>query len=163
MVNGASDVGVAQLSLRIEDPKGEYVNLIETDVENVDEFNNNCNGVGDSGLVLRSSRCWLVWWWARLIILLIFVGLLAAVFFKWVGPFVMNKVCTQYTLLHLYVCVYKYMSDQVACFLLFDEMHASVLFLWCLPMKIAHDAFSDHLLVIFLNASLLSSPKCHCT
>lgn len=91
MVNGVSDVGVAQLSLRIEDPKGDYVNLIETEV---DDFNNNCNGVGDSGLVLRSSRCWLVWWWARLIILLIFVGLLAAVFSKWVGPFVMNKVCT---------------------------------------------------------------------
>lgn len=88
MLNGASEVGVAQLSVRIEDPKGDYVNLKGTEVENVDD---NYNGVGDSDLVLTSSSWWLVWWWARLIILLIFVGLLAAVFFKWVGPFVMNK------------------------------------------------------------------------
>lgn len=88
MVKGASDVGVAQLSLRIDDPNGEYVNLKEAEVQIVDDFN---NGLGDSDLVVRSSRCGLVWWWARLIILLIFVGVLAAVFFKWVGPFVMDK------------------------------------------------------------------------
>lgn len=88
MVKGASDVGMPQLSLRIDDPNGEYVNLKEAEVQIVDDFN---NGLGDSDLVVRSSRCWLVWWWARLIILLIFVGVLAAVFFKWVGPFVMDK------------------------------------------------------------------------
>lgn len=91
MVNGVSDVGVAQLSLKIEDPHGEYVNLREAEVQNVDDMDIYNDGVGESGSGMSSNRCWLVWWWARLIILLIFVGLLAAVFIKWVGPFVMNK------------------------------------------------------------------------
>lgn len=147
MVKGASDVGVAQLSLRIDDPNGEYVNLKEAEVQIVDDFN---NGLGDSDLVVRSSRCWLVWWWARLIILLIFVGVLAAVFFKWVGPFVMDKVCTHDTY-YVFVCL----CLNACQFRLFDEMPASALFLLC--------AFCHHLLLIFLNASLLSSHKCHCT
>ncbi|XP_022152794.1 uncharacterized protein LOC111020425 isoform X2 [Momordica charantia] len=32
-----------------------------------------------------------LWLWVRLVVLFAFLGLLAAVFFKWVGPFFMNK------------------------------------------------------------------------
>lgn len=35
---------------------------------------------------------WLLWWWAKLGLVALFVGLLLAVFLKWIGPFVMNKV-----------------------------------------------------------------------
>ncbi|KAL1828434.1 hypothetical protein DCAR_0207648 [Daucus carota subsp. sativus] len=89
-----SVVGVAHSSSRIEDPKGDYVNLREAQAQNADDDDaNNCcdDGVGDTGLVITRSRCWLVWWWARLIILLVFAGLLIAVSFKWVVPFLMNK------------------------------------------------------------------------
>lgn len=161
MANGVSDVGVAQLSLRIEDPKGDYVNLSEAEVQNVDDMDICNDVVGESGSVMSSDRCWLVWWWARLIILLIFVGLLAAVFFKWVGPFVMNKVCAHTVhLLYAYVCLWiNACQFRLYTFCFFDEMPASALLLLCLPMKRADGALSDHLLVVFLNASLLSKSQ----
>nr|XP_027083900.1 transmembrane protein 64-like [Coffea arabica] len=40
----------------------------------------------------RCSRCWYsIWWWAKLILLVGFLSVLAAVFFKWIGPFFMDK------------------------------------------------------------------------
>lgn len=103
-----SGVGVAHSSSRIEDPKGDYVNLREAQAQNADDDDaNNCcdDGVGDTGLVITRSRCWLVWWWARLIILLVFAGLLIAVSFKWVVPFLMNKV-NMYVSCHF--CLYVF-------------------------------------------------------
>ncbi|KAG6383931.1 hypothetical protein SASPL_156280 [Salvia splendens] len=34
---------------------------------------------------------WL-WWWAKLLLVALFIGILLAVFLKWIGPFVMEKV-----------------------------------------------------------------------
>lgn len=35
---------------------------------------------------------WSLWWWAKLVLVVAFVGVLGVVFFKWVGPFFMDKV-----------------------------------------------------------------------
>lgn len=35
---------------------------------------------------------YLLWWWAKLGLVGLFVGALLAVFLKWIGPFVMEKV-----------------------------------------------------------------------
>ncbi|KAK6130140.1 hypothetical protein DH2020_036119 [Rehmannia glutinosa] len=35
--------------------------------------------------------CRWLWWWTKVVLVLLFVGVLGAVFFKWVGPFVMDK------------------------------------------------------------------------
>lgn len=35
---------------------------------------------------------WSLWWWAKLVLVVLFVAVLGAVFFKWVGPFFMDKV-----------------------------------------------------------------------
>lgn len=35
-----------------------------------------------------------IWFWVKLGVLFTFIGLLAAVFFRWVGPFLMDKVCS---------------------------------------------------------------------
>lgn len=34
-----------------------------------------------------------LWYWVKLVVFLICLGLLIAVFLKWVGPFFMDKVC----------------------------------------------------------------------
>lgn len=43
-----------------------------------------------------SSSIWRrsIWYWIKLGILIAFIGLLSAVFLKWVGPFLMDKVCS---------------------------------------------------------------------
>ncbi|OIS99746.1 PREDICTED: transmembrane protein 64 [Nicotiana attenuata] len=85
---------------REEDLKGNYVKLGGDELEK-EEKNGffggggcNCLGASTSGLGYEgnsSSRCWSLWWWAKLALLLIFVGVLAVVFLKWVGPFFMDK------------------------------------------------------------------------
>lgn len=46
-----------------------------------------------------------IWFWVKLGVLLTFIGLLAAVFFRWVGPFLMDKVCSLPPLpLSFYTC-----------------------------------------------------------
>ncbi|KAG6418836.1 hypothetical protein SASPL_121042 [Salvia splendens] len=34
---------------------------------------------------------WSLWWWAKLLLVVLFVAVLGAVFFKWIGPFFMDK------------------------------------------------------------------------
>ncbi|KAL1556792.1 transmembrane protein 64-like [Salvia divinorum] len=34
---------------------------------------------------------WLLWWWAKLLLVALSIGVLLAVFLKWIGPFVMDK------------------------------------------------------------------------
>lgn len=73
--------------LRLE---GDYVKLEE-------------GGGGDGGAQCQKETslssgggggggCWSLWWWAKLGLVLLFVGLLGAVFLKWIGPFLMDKV-----------------------------------------------------------------------
>ena len=38
------------------------------------------------------TRRWFIWYWVKLVLLFVCLGLLAAVFIKWVGPFFMDKV-----------------------------------------------------------------------
>lgn len=84
-------VRVPQLKLRIEDPKGDYVILKEAEAGNGIGFDDNGAGASCS-TTITCSRWWSLWWWAKLILLLTFLGVLAAVFFKWIGPFFMDKV-----------------------------------------------------------------------
>ncbi|XP_057775645.1 uncharacterized protein LOC130994606 isoform X2 [Salvia miltiorrhiza] len=44
-------------------------------------------GVGGAG----GEWWWLLWWWAKLLLVALFIGVLLAVFLKWIGPFVMEK------------------------------------------------------------------------
>lgn len=87
-----------------EDPNGEYVKLKDGELEE------GYGGIADMGLGVGpaspfsssspscsssccSSRCWWsIWWWAKLILVVGFLAVLAAVFFKWIGPFFMDKV-----------------------------------------------------------------------
>ncbi|XP_047946287.1 TVP38/TMEM64 family membrane protein YtxB-like [Salvia hispanica] len=34
---------------------------------------------------------WSLWWWVKLVLVVLFVAVLGAVFFKWIGPFFMDK------------------------------------------------------------------------
>lgn len=76
---------VPELGMRIDlaennynDKNGEYVKLIECEED----------GPGSP----RRCSCSSVWCWIKLLLLLTCLGLLAAVFLKWVGPFFMDKV-----------------------------------------------------------------------
>ncbi|KAL1547532.1 transmembrane protein 64-like [Salvia divinorum] len=42
---------------------------------------------GDAG----GGWLWSLWWWAKLVLVVLFVAVLGAVFFKWIGPFFMEK------------------------------------------------------------------------
>ncbi|KAH0643168.1 hypothetical protein KY290_034773 [Solanum tuberosum] len=81
------------LGLAKEDLKGDYVKLGGGDDLGEDNrFVAGCMSASSSELSYEgNSRCWSLWWWAKLVLVLIFVGVLAAVFLKWVGPFFMDK------------------------------------------------------------------------
>lgn len=82
------------LGLAKEDLKGDYVKLGGDDLGEDNRFVSGCMSASSSELSYEgNSRCWSLWWWAKLVLVLIFVGVLAAVFLKWVGPFFMDKVC----------------------------------------------------------------------
>lgn len=77
----------------------------------VDENNNNNKGdylklreyeEGEPGSPKRWS-CGKVWYWVKLALFLTFLGLLAAVFIKWVGPFFMDKV-SLFIILQNFMC-----------------------------------------------------------
>uniref|UniRef100_A0A5B6YS27 VTT domain-containing protein n=1 Tax=Davidia involucrata TaxID=16924 RepID=A0A5B6YS27_DAVIN len=88
VVNDEDDGVVPELMMRISDGNGDYVKLRESD---------GCDGEGfDGGGAQPSSPVtsgiwWSLWWWAKAALLLMFLGVLAAVFLKWVGPFFMDK------------------------------------------------------------------------
>ena len=80
-----------QIEVNIDELKGEYVNMREVE----GQHGQSEGGVGSNSdsMMMTSGRWWcLIWWWAKLILLILFLGVLAAVFFKWVGPFFMDKV-----------------------------------------------------------------------
>lgn len=72
----------------IEEPRGDYVNLEEG-------FDGGANGEASTSSGCAGGEggwCWSLWWWLKLVLLATFLGVLAAVFCKWVGPFFMDKV-----------------------------------------------------------------------
>lgn len=70
-----------ELKLRIEDENGDYVKLGEED---------GCEQEG--GLEPSSpTQGRSLWWWMKVVLLFIFLGALAVVFLKWVGPFLIEK------------------------------------------------------------------------
>lgn len=82
-----------------EDPKGDYMILRESEV--LLDGGGGSSGAQCSSSSSSSSRWWSLWWWAKLVLLLAFLGVLAAVFFKWVGPFFMDKVREKITFVYL--------------------------------------------------------------
>ncbi|EPS59977.1 hypothetical protein M569_14827, partial [Genlisea aurea] len=70
-----------------------YVKLEEGPTAIGDGSSSSSGGGGDDhvGAGVVREWPWCFWWWAKLILVVLFVGLLAAVFFKWLGPFVMDK------------------------------------------------------------------------
>ena len=87
------DEVVPELKLRIggEDVNGGYVKLSQGpgDCEEQQAI----VGVVVVGEPSSPGRGGYWWKWFKLVVLCIFLGLLAAVFIKWVGPFFMDKVC----------------------------------------------------------------------
>ncbi|XP_073285659.1 uncharacterized protein [Primulina huaijiensis] len=65
---------------KLEEGGGDAVTICET------ETSSSCGGGGSGG-----GWWWSLWWWAKLVLVVLFVSLLGAVFFKWVGPFFMDK------------------------------------------------------------------------
>lgn len=85
-----------------ENPNGEYVKLDDAKSEGgycevhvglpvVCPPSSSSSSSSSDGSTSCSSRWWSIWWWAKLILLGAFVGVLVAVFFKWIGPFFMDK------------------------------------------------------------------------
>ncbi|KAD4384736.1 hypothetical protein R6Q59_011117 [Mikania micrantha] len=84
---------VTVLKIAIEDPGDDYVIL------------NQPEGLGGVGVVGRSGggsssrgggnvgvNFWYsLWWWAKLVLVLVFLAVLGVCFFLWIGPFLMNK------------------------------------------------------------------------
>lgn len=70
-----------KLNVTIENQNGDYVILSESEGTEI----------SSPALSNSSSRWWSFWWWAKLVLLFAFLGVVAAVFFKWVGPFFIDK------------------------------------------------------------------------
>ncbi|XP_051137783.1 uncharacterized protein LOC127255997 [Andrographis paniculata] len=50
-----------------------------------------CCGGGSDVIGDGGGWWWGWWWWAKLVLVVLFVGVLGLVFFKWIGPFFMDK------------------------------------------------------------------------
>lgn len=57
-----------------------------------DDLGEAAGGAQQAASPVFVSRWCCLLWWAKMFVLLIFVGVLAAVFLLWVGPFFMDKV-----------------------------------------------------------------------
>lgn len=71
----------------IEEPRGDYVKLEEG-------FDGGANGEASTSSGCAGGDggwCWSLWWWLKLVLVLTFLGVLAAVVCKWIGPFFMDK------------------------------------------------------------------------
>ncbi|KAF7828351.1 transmembrane protein 64 [Senna tora] len=77
-----------ELTLRIgtDDSKGDYVKLRPGPAHSEPEA-----AVGGAAEASPPARGGSVWYWVKLVVLFICLGLLVAVFLKWVGPFFMDK------------------------------------------------------------------------
>ncbi|KAI3792547.1 hypothetical protein L2E82_06429 [Cichorium intybus] len=86
---------VTLLKIAIEDPKDDYVILNEPEGFG----GGNGGGGGCCSLPSSSKSCssdgdgfWCsIWWWAKLVLVFIFLAVLGVCFFLWIGPFLMNK------------------------------------------------------------------------
>ncbi|KAL2543514.1 SNARE associated Golgi protein family [Forsythia ovata] len=71
---------------------GDYVKLEEGvdggTCREVGSSSSGCCGESGGG---SGGWLWSFWWWAKLVLVVAFLGVLGAVFFKWVGPFFMDK------------------------------------------------------------------------
>ncbi|XP_047327297.1 TVP38/TMEM64 family membrane protein slr0305-like [Impatiens glandulifera] len=79
---------VPVLKLKVESDKGDYVKLAGSITEE-----GKCCSFYEDQPPSPKPICgwWGFWWWTKAVILLTFLGILAAVFFLWVGPFFMDK------------------------------------------------------------------------
>ncbi|CAK9135945.1 unnamed protein product [Ilex paraguariensis] len=81
---------VPMLNLRIGDTNGDYYVKLKGSEEGFHGGDDGGAACSSSGM-MSSSRWCSLWWWAKLVLLFSFLGVLAAVFLKWVGPFFMDK------------------------------------------------------------------------
>lgn len=88
---------VTQLKIAIEDPRDDYVILNEQE-----DLGGGGGGRGRGSSLPSSSSSmgcasvgvsfWCcLWWWAKLVLVFIFLAVLGVCFFLWIGPFLMNK------------------------------------------------------------------------
>ncbi|KAL3498730.1 hypothetical protein ACH5RR_041462 [Cinchona calisaya] len=95
MMNGSGSVPVLGWKKAVEeDPNGDYVRLKNGDLE--EGFGGAEDASSSASSSSSSSSCcsrfWCsIWWWAKLMLLAAFLGVLVAVFFKWIEPFFMDK------------------------------------------------------------------------
>lgn len=69
------------MALAVQDDGGDHVTIGDTcDYEKF----------GDGG-GHAPRLIWAIWWWAKMAVMLILAGVLAAIFIFWVGPYIMNK------------------------------------------------------------------------
>lgn len=76
------------LKIRTDDDNGDYVKLRPGPEDTEPEA-----AVGGAAEPSPPARGGSLWYWVKLVVLFICLGLLVAVFLKWVGPFFMDKVC----------------------------------------------------------------------
>lgn len=88
--DGGTDEVVPELCLRVggDANHGDYVKLKQGPHDR--EAEEGSGGVGEPSSPTRRGGC--LWYWVKLLVLCISLGLLTAVCIKWVGPFFMDKV-----------------------------------------------------------------------
>lgn len=76
-----------EVGIGCDDDNGDYVRLRQSPCNCEPEVSSDG---GSSSQPCSPGRS--LWLWVRLVVLFVFLVSLAVVFFKWVGPFFMNKV-----------------------------------------------------------------------
>lgn len=69
---------VPELTLVMGDGKGNYVKLKDCEANTEEPSSSSGNG-------------WTVWWWVKVFLLLVCAVVVAGVFLKWIGPYLMDK------------------------------------------------------------------------
>ncbi|KAL6986113.1 hypothetical protein U1Q18_019480, partial [Sarracenia purpurea var. burkii] len=80
---------VPELKLNVRGDNGDYLKLGESEDCEAEGFQG--GGAPNPPSPRFTGRWRGFWWWAKAVVFLIFAGLLAAVFLKWVSPFFMDK------------------------------------------------------------------------
>ncbi|KAL9246777.1 hypothetical protein vseg_020270 [Gypsophila vaccaria] len=89
------DTAVPELTLRIADKSGDYVALFDEEAASSSSSEDGCIiGMSSAPSSPRVVRCRFVCKWIKLFLLFVFLGGLAFVSVKWLGPFLMDKGIT---------------------------------------------------------------------
>ncbi|KAK9072946.1 hypothetical protein SSX86_009382 [Deinandra increscens subsp. villosa] len=91
MTHEDDDDVVTLLKISIEEPRVDYVKL--NGPEGLGGGNGSLqSSPSSSGCISVGGSLWCcLWWWAKLVFVVIFLAFLGVSFFLWIGPFLMNK------------------------------------------------------------------------